>query len=167
MAHPTIGLPLTDTDDARPETASRLREMRRPLARRALEATLRIDPTFDERYDETDLRLFLRDFDQHIEQVAKALETGRDSYVEQYGEWLVPIYRRREVPMRDFRAMIAGLRDAARPALPAEDAAALDRLVDGWQRRLRHHGRIPGDHKGNALVRFFWKGAGIGDESIV
>ena len=44
------------------------------------------------------LRLFLRDYDRHIEQLAQALETGEDGYVVKYGEWLVPIYRRRRVP---------------------------------------------------------------------
>jgi hypothetical protein len=33
--------------------------------------------------------------------------------------------------------------------------------------RLMHHRRLPGDHKGNALIRFFWKGAGVGDDKWI
>jgi hypothetical protein len=167
MSHPSLGLPPDDVAAGHAEVAGRLRGMRGRLARLALEQTLRLDPTFHDRYDEVALRRFLRDYDQHIEQLARALETGRDWYVVQYGEWLVPIYRRRDVPMRDFRQLLAGLREAARPALPREEAAALDMLIDRWQLRLRRHGRLPGDHKGNAIVRFLWKGAGIGDESVI
>ena len=61
--------------------------------------------------------LLLRDYDRHIEQLARALETGEDGYVVNYGEWLVPIYRRRRIPMADFMAMLAGLRDACASVL--------------------------------------------------
>jgi hypothetical protein len=167
MSHPSLGLPPDALADGQTAVAGRLRRMRRPLARLALEQAIRLDLTFRDRYDELALRRFLRDLEQHIEQLARALETGRDWYVVQYGEWLVPIYRRRDVPMRDFRTLVNGVRDAARPALPSTEARQLDELVDRWQLRLRRHGRLPGDHKGNPIVRFFWKGAGIGDESVV
>jgi len=36
-----------------------------------------------------------------------------------------------------------------------------------WLARLKFHARLPGDHAGNPIVRFFWKGAGIADDSIV
>ncbi len=42
----------------------------------ALEAALRIDPTLRDRYDELMLRRFLRDYDRHIEQLARAVATG-------------------------------------------------------------------------------------------
>ena len=32
-------------------------------------------------------------------------------------------------------------------------------LFARWNDRLKHHGRLPGDHKGNPIIRFFWKGA--------
>jgi hypothetical protein len=32
---------------------------------------------------------------------------------------------------------------------------------------MGHHRRLPGDHKGNAAVRFVWKGAGFGDDTVV
>jgi len=39
--------------------------------------------------------------------------------------------------------------------------------IDRWRARLKHHGRLAGDHKGNSIVRFFWKAAGIGDDSVI
>ena len=84
-----------------------------------------------------------------------------------YGEWLVPVYRRRHVPMRDFVTTLGGLREAASGVLSAEDARELRELIERWGARLKHHGRLAGDHKGNGIVRFFWKGAGIADDSVV
>ena len=51
--------------------------------------------------------MMLRDYERHIEQLARSLETGEDRFVTQYGEWLVPVYRHRQHPD-------AGLRDHAR-----------------------------------------------------
>jgi hypothetical protein len=167
MHHPSLGLPPSDATAGLPEAAARLRANRERLARVALQETIRIAPGFDERYDENALRLFLRDYDRHIEQLARALETGEDTYVVQYGEWLVPIYRRRSVPMLDFMAMLAGLRDACAAVLSPDENEVASALFERWGERLKKHGRLPGDHKGNSLIRFFWKGAGIGDDKWI
>src|SRR5688572_8630897 len=105
MAHPTLGLPPHDVTAGLPDAAARLRSSRRRVAQLALQTTVRDADGFNERYDEPQLRLFLRDLERHAEQVARALETGQDSYVTNYGEWLVPVYRRRHVPMADFMAL--------------------------------------------------------------
>lgn len=167
MPHPNLGLPPADVLAGDPIAAARVRSEHDRLARLALEATARLDPTFTTRYDETQLRLFLRDYERHLEQVARALETGQDSYVVNYGEWLVPVYRRRRVPMLDFMRLLLGLRDVASSVLSPDESRVLVELIDRWQVRLKHHGRLPGDHKGNPIVRFFWKGAGIMDDKVV
>ncbi|MBA2487891.1 MAG: hypothetical protein H0V36_01035 [Chloroflexi bacterium] len=167
MAHPSLGLPVADPTSGFPRAAARLRADRTKLAVLALEAAVRLSAGFRDRYDELALRRFLRDYDRHIEQLARALETGDDGFVVNYGEWLVPLYRRRDVPMRDFIVLLGGLRDAAVAALPATDARPTRQLIERWAARLQHHGRLPGDHAGNRIVRFFWKGAGIGDDSVV
>ncbi|HEY5488820.1 MAG TPA: hypothetical protein VIK00_03195 [Candidatus Limnocylindrales bacterium] len=167
MHHPALGLPPDDTTAGLPAAAVRLRANRERLARVALQETIRLAPGFDERYDERMLRLMLRDYDRHIEQLARALETGDDGYVVNYGEWLVPIYRSRHIPMLDFIAMLAGLRDACAVVLtPDENQAALA-LFGRWDDKLKAHGRLPGDHKGNPVIRFFFKGAGIGDDKWI
>src|SRR3712207_3195930 len=124
-----------------PEAAARLRANRSRLARLALQATTRISPGFNERYDEDMLRIFLRDYDRHIEQLARALETGEDSYVVNYGEWLMPAFRRRRVPANDFIAMLAGLREASATVLTPSENEAARALFVRWAARLKAHGR--------------------------
>jgi hypothetical protein len=167
MSHPSLGLPPSDRSAGNPAASARLRQARGRLARIALETTLQLDPTFSDRYDELALRRFLRDYDTHIEQLSRALETGEDRYVVQYGEWLVPIFRHRHIPMKDFMLVLDGLRAAALTVLDSGDAPLVGSLITRWQARLKHHQRLAGDHTGNPLVRLFWKGAGIADDSAV
>ena len=167
MSHPVLGLPPADPTAGRPDAAARLRRGRAPIAALALKAALAADPKFAQRYDETMLRRFLRDYDRHIEQLALALETGEQRFVTDYAEWLIPIYRRRHVPVADQTALLIGLRDAAAGVLSPEDGVALGALIDAWRARLKFHRALPGDHKGNAVARFIWKGAGLLDETAI
>ncbi len=146
--------------------AARLRDAAR-LPATSLEAALRIDATLSERYDELMLRTFLRDYQQHIEQLARAIETGEDRFVVIWGESLVPIYRRRNVRMNDVVSLLRGLEEAAVALGPAADADLIREPMGAWVERMRHHRRLPGDHEGNAAVRFVWKGAGFGDDTVV
>lgn len=167
MPNPLLGLPPSDTTAGSPRAAARLRAERTRITTIAFEALLRIDPTFRERYDDLALRRILRDLDRHLEQLARALETGEERFVTEYGEHTVPIYRRRGIRMNDLTTILAGLREATLSVLPAADAPTATALIDRWIGRLRHHARLPGDHKGNAVVRFIWKGAGLGDDTVV
>jgi hypothetical protein len=167
MTHPSLGHPPPDATAGQPTAAARIRAQKARLAQVAFEAALNRDPTFRERYDEPLLRILLRDYDRHIEQLARALETGEDRFVVQYGEWLVPVYRHRRVPMGDLVTMLDGLATAAASTLGADDSRLLRELIARWAARLRHHQRLAGDHKGNPIVRFFWKGSGIADDSVI
>ena len=167
MPHPTLGLPPPDVSAGLPGAAARLRAGRHRLARLALQTTVNDVAHFSERYNDDMLRLFVRDYESHIEQLAKSMETGDDYYVVAYGEWLVPIYRRRRVPMRDFIAMLSGLKQAVASVLTPAERSVAGELFERWVERLKFHQRLPGDHKGNALIRFFWKGAGIGDDKWI
>ncbi len=166
MSHPAIGLPPSDATAGRPDVAARLRASDR-LPVTALEAALRIDETLSERYDELMLRTFLRDYERHIEQLARAIETGEERFVVVYGETLVPTYRRRDVRMNDVVSLLRGLQEAAVALGPAADAEVVRAPMDAWVERMRHHRRLPGDHEGNKAVRFIWKGAGFGDDTVV
>ena len=146
--------------------AGRLRGANR-LPATALEAACRIDETLTERYDELVLRTFLRDYGQYIEQLARAVETGEDRFLVVWGESIVPIYRRRNVRMNDVVSLVRGLEEAAVAMGPAADAEVIREPVGALVERLRHHRRLPGDHEGNAAVRFVWKGAGFGDDTVV
>ena len=167
MPHPSLGYPPPDTQAGNPEAAARLRANSARIGRVAIQAADKHEPGLAERYDEQTLRLLLRDYERHVEQLARAIETGDDGFVTNYGEWLVPIYRHRHIPMRDFMALLAGLRDAAATVLTPDENEVATALFERWNARLKHHGRLPGDHKGNALIRFFWKGAGIGDDKWI
>jgi hypothetical protein len=167
MTHPNLGLPPPDPTAGHPEAAARLRLASGRLAAVALESTLQHDPSFQARHDGRELQRFLRDYGRHVEQLARALETGQARFVVQYAEWLVPVYRHRGVSMRDAMALLDGMAIAASSVLSADDGALVLALVTQWEARLRHHQRLAGDHAGNSLLRFFWKGAGIADDSAV
>jgi hypothetical protein len=167
MPHPTLGLPPRDVTAGLPDAAARVRANRERLARLALQTTINDVPGLQDRYTEDALRLFMRDYEQHIEQLAKSLETGDDYYVVAYSEWLVPIYRRRKIPTRDFMAMLDGLQQAVGTVLSPSERDVAAELFKRWHDNLKFHQRLPGDHKGNALLRFFWKGAGIGDDKWI
>ncbi len=167
MAHPLLGLPPADATAGRPAAARRLRTASPRLAPLAFEASLRIDPTFSARHDDLSLRRILRDEERHIEQLARALETGEERFVAEYGEHIVPIYRRRHIRMNDYVTILGGLREAVLSVLPGEDAVPTTELIDTWIVRVRKHRRLAGDHQGNALARFIWKGAGLGDDTLI
>jgi hypothetical protein len=167
MPHPSLGYPPPDTQAGNPAAAARLRANSERISRVAFQAAEKHEPGFADRYDETMLRTLLRDYERHVEQLARAIETGDDGFVVNYGEWLVPVYRHRRIPMRDFMALLAGLRDAAGGVLTPDENRVASALFDRWSDRLKHHGRLPGDHKGNPLIRFFFKGAGIGDDKWI
>jgi hypothetical protein len=166
MSHPALGLPPSDSSAGRPALAARLRADER-LAALSLDAALRADPSLRERYDELMLRRFLRDYGQHIEQLAQALETGEPRFVVLFGEHLVPIYRRRNVRMNDVVTLLRGLEEVAVASVPSTEGELVRDLMSAWVDRMRHHRRLPGDHDGNAAVRFIWKGAGLGDDTVV
>lgn len=167
MPHPLLGLPPSDIHAGLPEAAARLRSQTTRIGQLALEATLKLDPTFSSRYDELMLRMVLRDHDRHIEQLARALETGEDRFVVVYAESIVPAYRRRGIRMNDVITIVTGLREAAQTALDADETPVMQAYVAAWITRLRRHARLPGDHKGNPAVRLVWKGAGLGDDTVV
>jgi len=166
MSHPAIGSPPPDATAGRPDVAARLRAADR-LPTTALEAAIRIDQTLVERYDELMLRRLLRDYEQHIEQLARTIETGEDRFVVLWGESLVPIYRRRHVRMNDVVSLLRGLEEVAVALGPSADAEVIREPMGAWIERMRHHRRLAGDHEGNKAVRFIWKGAGFGDDTVV
>jgi hypothetical protein len=167
MPHPALGLPPSDASAGHPTVAARLRAAADRLPSLALEAALRVDPTLRDRYDDLMLRRFLRDYERHIEQLARAVATGEDRFVVVYGEDLVPSYRRRKVRMNDVVSLLRGLEEAAVTHGPTEDADAIRAPMDAWVEHMRRHRRLAGDHAGNKAVRFVWKGAGLGDDSVV
>jgi|SRR6188508_3432037 len=167
MPHPTLGHPPHDITAGLPDAAARLRSGSKRIAQIALQSTVRDEDGFSDRYNEDALRLFLRDYERHIEQLSRSLATGEESYLVSYAEWLVPVYRRRRVPSHDVIVMLGALKRAAGTVLSPEERKVSDLYLHHAMERLKHHQRLPGDHKGNSVIRFFWKGAGVGDDKWV
>jgi hypothetical protein len=167
MSHPALGLPPADPGAGHPAAAARLRAAADRLPALALKAALNRDPSLSDRHDELALRRFLRDYDRHLEQLAQAVATGEDRFVTVYAETLVPTYRRRGVRMNDVVTLVRGLEDVAVASGSAAEADAIRAPVAAWVERLRRHRRLPGDHPGNPVARFVFKGAGLGDDTVV
>lgn len=163
MAHPYSGHIPPDPSAGHPRGAAQIRAHWRRLTELAFSEALRSDPTLRRRYDEWTLRIFYRDYERHFEQLARALATGSDRWVQLYGEWLVPLMRRRRVPAADFVAFIAAMGPAARTVLTPDEAAAAEGIIDRWIARQRKAKRLAGDRKRNPVLSFFWKGVGIAD----
>jgi hypothetical protein len=167
MPHPALGLPPSEPLAGSPELAARLRADVPRLPTLALAAALRIDPSLRDRHDELAMRRFLRDYEGHVECLARAVASGEDRHVVVYAETLVPIYRRQGVRMNDVVTLVRGLEEACLGLSLASDAETIRQPVAAWIERLRRHRRLPGDHAGNPVARFIWKGAGLGDDSVV
>jgi hypothetical protein len=69
--------------------------------------------------------------------------------------------------MNDVVTLLRGLEEAAVALGPSAEAGVVREPMAAWIERMRHHRRLPGDHEGNAAVRFIWKGAGFGDDTVV
>ena len=146
-----------------PEAATRLRDARARLAGAALVAATRRDPTLEERYDALQFRTFLRDMDRHILRLALALEQGGVGPFTEYVGTLVPVFRRRRVPLEDFATMLLGMLDAVSADLPRPEADAAARIVEEGLGHLERPRHLPGDRRRNPVLAFLWKGAGVLD----
>ncbi len=127
MAHPLLGLPPADATAGRPAPprgCGRREPASSPTGPRGVPADRPHLPELA--IDDLALRRILRDDDRHIEQLARALETGEERFVTDYGEHIVPIYRRRDIRMNDYVTILGGLREAALSVLPGDDAGPDD-----------------------------------------
>jgi hypothetical protein len=107
------------------------------------------------------VRLLVRDGERHTEQLARALETGEDAWAVEYASWIVPVMRRRGIPMKDLGTLFLGLGDAARPLVGPESAVEVDRLVEAMIAALDRPRHLPGDRPRNPIAGLFWKASGM------
>ncbi len=146
-----------------PDAATRLRNGRERLATEALVAAVRRDPTLEDRCDALQFRTFLRDMDRHILRLAVALEQGNVGPMTEYVGMLVPLFRRRRVPLEDFATMLLGVLDAARADLPRDEADAASQVIEAGLGQLERPRHLPGNRRRNPVLSLLWKGAGILD----
>jgi hypothetical protein len=145
------------------DAATRLRNGHGRLAAEALRASVRRDPTFETRYDILQFRTFLRDCDRHVLQLAQALDGGLPGPMTEYVDTIIPVFRRRRVPLEDLGTMLLGTVDAARADLPPAEGDAASLVVEAALNHLERPRHLAGDRPRNPILQFLWKGAGILD----
>ncbi len=145
MSHPALGLPDTDMTAGTPAAADRIRATRGRLAARALEAAIDSDPTLRERHGEAGLRHLLRDLDGYLERVARAVASGDPAQVREWAEWVVPLFRRRRIPMDDLILLSEGVRVALAAILAGPEGVAANAALDEGISVFQWHRGIAGD----------------------
>lgn len=160
MSHPSLGLPPRDESAGFPEVANRIRAATARLGARALEIAVERDPTLTERHDELGLRHLLRDSEAFVDRIALAVATGDPSPMGEFADQVVPLYRRRRVPMDDLVQLSEGLRSAMAPFVDGPGADAMNAAIDAGIAVMRWNRRIAGDaRKRNRLLEAIYKGA--------
>lgn len=160
VSHPSLGLPPRDETAGLPEAAKRLRAATKRLGARALEIAVQRDPTLAERHDELGLRHLLRDTETMVDRIALAVATGDPAPMREWADQVVPLYRRRKVPMDDLVQLSEGLRGAMAPLLDGPAADPMNAAIDAGIAVMRWNRRIAGDaRKRNRLLQAIYKGA--------
>jgi hypothetical protein len=103
------------------------------------------DPTLRERHGEAGLRHLLRDTDGYLERIALAVASGSPVQVREWAEWIVPVFRRRRVPMDDLIVLSEGVRVAVAAVLPDQERTAADQGLDQAIAVFRWHRGLGGD----------------------
>jgi hypothetical protein len=143
-----------------PAATERLRRSHARLGARALEVALDRDPTMRDRHDAIGLRKLLRDTETLVDRLGIAVASNDPFAVSAWAEWVVPIYRRRRVPMDDLILLCEGLRLAVPAVLAPDERTIADVALDEAVQVFRWHRRLAGDaRKRNRLLAALYKGA--------
>jgi hypothetical protein len=143
-----------------PAATERLRRAQSRLGARALEVALDRDPSMHERHGELGLRKLLRDTETLVDRLGVAVASNDPLAIAAWAEWVVPIFRRRRVPMDDLIHLCDGLRLAVPAVLAPDERSIAEAALDEAVRVFRWHRRIAGDaRKRNRLLAAIYKGA--------
>ncbi len=143
-----------------PDAAARLLAASARVGARTLEIVAAEDPDFREHYDEIALRRLLRDTEVFIERLSRSLASADPEFVRAWAEQVVPVYRRRQVPMDDLIRISEGLRLAAKGVVAPGERGPIDEAIDAAVKVFRRHHRIAGGgRRRNRLLELLYKGA--------
>lgn len=118
------------------------------------------DPSFTERHDDLALRRLYRDTETHVERLALSLASNDPSFVRLWAEQIIPVYRRRKVPMGDLIRLTEALGQAANAVLAPGERGPIDEATAEAVQAFRRQRRIPGDgRRRNRILEFIYKGA--------
>jgi len=160
VSHPVLGLPPTDMLAGFPVAAERIRAERARLGARALEVLAARDPTLGERLGETGLRALLRDTDVYLERVARAVASNDPGQLREWADWVVPVYRRRKVPLDDLIGLGEAMREVLGAVLGPDERVPADVAIAQARTVFRWHRRIAGDaRRRNRVLSAIYRGA--------
>jgi hypothetical protein len=143
-----------------PAATERLHRAQARLGARALEVALDRDPTMRDRHGVLGLRKLLRDTETLVDRLGIAVASNDPLVIAAWAEWVVPIYRRRRVPMDDLILLCDGLRLAVPAVLAPDERTIAGVALDEAVRVFRWHRRIAGDaRKRNRILAALYKGA--------
>ena len=143
-----------------PAAAERIRAERVRLGARALDVLAARDPTLRDRLGETGLRALLRDTDVYLERVARAVASGDPGQLGEWAEWVVPVYRRRKVPLDDLVGLGEAMREVLGGILGPDERVPADTAIAEAKKVLRWHRRIAGDaRRRNPVLAAIYRGA--------
>ena len=157
--HPNLGLAPFDMKAGFVDVAARLRARKTAIATQALEAAVKADPSFRTRYPDAGLRRLIHDGELLMERLATSLAADDVRWIAEYCEWVVPIYRRKRIPLADLAAIARSAIDVIAPDLNEAELASATRALDAADVVLRRNGRVAGDrHKRRPLLRWLYRG---------
>ena len=143
-----------------PAAADRIRVERAALGAGAIEALVTSDPSIRDRLGDDGLRLLLRDTEIYLERVARAVASGDPGQLGEWADWVVPVYRRRKVPLDDLIGLGEATREVLAGMLQPEELAAADAAITAASAVLRWHRRIAGDaRRRNRYLDAIYRGA--------
>jgi hypothetical protein len=160
VSHPALGLPPVDMTAGQPAAADRIRADRARLGERALELLVARDPTIRDRLGDTGLRALLRDTEVYLDRVARAVASGQPGQLAQWADWVVPVYRRRQVPLDDLIGLGEAMREALAGVLGPDELLPAEAAIAEAAKVLRWHRRIAGDaRRRNRYLDAIYRGA--------
>jgi len=160
VSHPVLGLPPTDMRAGFPAAAERICAERARLGARTLEALAARDPTLGQRLGEAGLRALLRDTEVYLERVARAVASNDPGQLREWAEWVVPVYRRRRVPLDDLVGLGEAVREVLGAVLGPDERVPADEAITEAKAVFRWHRRIAGDaRRRNRLLAAIYRGA--------
>jgi hypothetical protein len=140
-----------------PDAAVRLQSASDRVGARTLEIVTAEDPRFSEHHDEI---ARLRDTEVFIERLCRSLASADPEFVRAWAEQVVPVYRRRQVPMDDLIRISEALRLAAKSVVAPGERAPIDEAIDAAVKVFHRHRRIAGGgRRRNRLLQLLYKGA--------
>jgi hypothetical protein len=143
-----------------PAAAARIRAQQAALGERALELLVAADPTIGERLGTEGLRALLRDTDVYLERLARAVSSGDPGQLGEWADWVVPVYRRRKVPLDDLVGLGEAMRQALGGILSADELVPAEAAIARAAEVFRWHRRIAGDaRRRNPYVDAIYRGA--------